>query len=184
MDLRYNGDKGKDCLLSVDCSDFEIAEPQPYVRKVNKKWYSYKFKGPGLRYEIAIVIMTGMIAWVNGPFPCGAINDTKIFMEGLCNELDDYERVEADEGYKSLDPEFCKTPYGYTSISDPERKELQNRVRARQETINKRLKQFGVLNRVYRHDIEDHMDIVHAISVLIQLQMMNGEPLFQIKNYS
>ena len=184
MDLRFDDDKGEDCLLSFDCTDLEIVEPSPYNRKVSKRWYSHKFKGPGLRYEIAIVISTGLIAWVNGPFPCGLFPDSKTFREeGLMKALPKGERVEADGGYKSLDPMYCKTPYGLTSKIKPERSKLSNRVRARQETINKRMKQFGILNHVYRHDINDHMSVFHAVAVLTQLEMINGQPLFEINNY-
>ena len=185
MELKYEKDTGEDCLLSVDCTDCEICEPGPYVKRVNKKWYSFKYKGPGLRYEVALVIKTGLIAWVNGPFPCGSFPDHKIFKYcGLKDALDINERVKADGGYKSLDPQFCKTPYGYTSIAHPERKRMASRVRARHETINRRLKKFNILTTVYRHSKNDHMDAFHAVCVVVQVEMLNGEPLFQIENYT
>ena len=62
------------CKVTVDGTDFRIQEPIPF----NPKWYSYKFKGPGLRYEVAICIKTGWIVWVNGPFPAGEWPNRKI----------------------------------------------------------------------------------------------------------
>ena len=141
MELRFEKDSGEDCLLSVDCTDCEICEPSPFVKNINKKWYSHKYKGPGLRYEVALVIKTGLIAWVNGPFACGSFPDKTIFRDhGLKDQLGEFERVEADGGYKNLDPEFCKTPYGYTSKAHPDRKKIASRVRARHETVNRRIK--------------------------------------------
>jgi len=48
--------------------DFRISEPKPF----NSKWYSHKFKGPGVRYNAGVFIQMGWIVWVNGPFLCGS----------------------------------------------------------------------------------------------------------------
>ena len=126
LSSRYEEDKGCDCLLSVDCVDFEIEEPYPYDRHWSRRWYSYKYKGPGLRYEVALCILTGSICWINGPFPCGMLNDWQIFKKGLMKFLDENERVKCDDGYSAGDPAYCKTPSG---IHHPEeRQEIQKRV--------------------------------------------------------
>jgi hypothetical protein len=59
----YERDNGSQCLVSVDGTDYAIREPSPF----NKKWYSHKMNGPGVRYEIAICIQTGVPVWTNGP---------------------------------------------------------------------------------------------------------------------
>jgi len=41
--------------FSVDGTDCQIQEPLLF----NAKWYSHKFKGPGLRYEVGVCISTG-----------------------------------------------------------------------------------------------------------------------------
>ena len=87
-------------------------------------WYSHKFNGPGLRYEVALAIRTGLIVWLNGPFPCGTFPDDKIFKGALVEMLDEKERVEADGGYFKYDPEFTKTPKSHYGNED--KKELQN----------------------------------------------------------
>ena len=45
-----------------------INEPTPF----NQSWYSYKFHGASLRYEIGVSIETAIIIWANGPLPCGS----------------------------------------------------------------------------------------------------------------
>lgn len=62
-----------------DGTDLKIREPQPF----NKKWYSHKFKGPGVRYEIGLSIRNGDIVWTSGSggFPCGDWADIKIARE-------------------------------------------------------------------------------------------------------
>jgi hypothetical protein len=54
-------------------------------------------------------------------------------------------------------------------------------VRRRQETVNKRFKQWGILVPTYRHDIVDHRDAFAAICVITQLVIRNGELLFEVE---
>ena len=149
-------------------------------------WFTHKFKGPGLRYEIALGIISGDIVWCNGPFPAGLHNDWDIFNNrGLRDSLEEHERVEADNGYKDGDPEVTKTPSGITHKA--EKKEFRNRVRARQETVNKRVKQWGVMgndSQAFRHDMDRHQSCFHAVLVITQLAIENGEPLFDVSEYS
>ena len=90
-------DKGNDCLVSVDGTDFQV--PQR-----DKEFYSFKFRKSALRYEVALCILTGDIVWINGPFPAGKYNDIEIFRNSLLSHLDQGERVEADDGYVGEHP--------------------------------------------------------------------------------
>ena len=96
-------DKGNDCLMSVDGTDFRIAEH-------GKKFYSFKFKKSALRYEVALCILTGDIVWINGPYEPGVWNDIAIFRDGIMHHLEDGERVEADDGYLGEAPKYVKCP--------------------------------------------------------------------------
>ena len=91
--------------MSVDDTDFKIQQPQIF----DKKWFSHKFKGPGLRYEVALNIQTGDIVWSHGPFPPGAYTDLAIFLQGLAHKLEPGERVEANKGYRGW-PLFIDCP--------------------------------------------------------------------------
>jgi hypothetical protein len=159
-----------------------VQEPFPFHIFYLPVWFSYKFKGAGLRYELALSIIHGDIVWLNGPFPCGACNNLTILQYGgLKDALEEGERVEADDGYAALDPEFVKTR---SSPFHPEEyKAVWNKVRARQEIVNKRFKQWGVIREVFCHDIMKHHMCFQAVAVLMQLSIENGEPLFQIKGY-
>jgi hypothetical protein len=39
-------------LMTLDCTDCKINEPFPF----NKKWLSVEFRGPGMKYEVAVSI--------------------------------------------------------------------------------------------------------------------------------
>ena len=64
-----------------------------------------------------------------------------------------------------------------------QREELQQRVRNRHETVNRRFKQFQVLKQMFRHDIVLHQSVFIAVAVLTQISIENGDELFEIDNY-
>ena len=181
LNNRFKNDSGEDCLVSVDGVDFMIEEPFPYTKDVSNIWYSQKFHGPGLRYEVGVGIKEGDIVWLQGPFPAGQHNDCTLFQDGLANYLDPFERVEADDGYRAADPEKVKSKSGFSHrYSSEEKLDVKNRVRARHETVNKRIKQFASLSSIFRHDLVKHSDFVYASVVLTQICIEMGEPLFQV----
>jgi hypothetical protein len=161
-----------------------INEPFPWNKHISPVWYSQKFDGPGVRYEIALAILSGDVAWVNGPFPCGMYNDYTIFeKKGLLDQLGENERVEADDGYSPLDPEFVKCPSG---IQHPEEKQaMRRRVMGRQETINKKLKEWGCMNKKFiQPDLSKHLDCFYTVMVIIQIGITQGEKLYEVDEYS
>ena len=86
------------------------------------------------------------------------------------------ERVEADDGYIGEAPLHVKCPKSFTNPQETEF--MQQRVRNRQETVNNRFKNWGVLRQRFRHDITEHGDCFRAVVVLTQLAINNGEKLF------
>ena len=96
-------DRGDDCLASVDCIDCQFQQIQidhpskPGKKTINKALYSFKFRGPALRYEVAISLLSNDIVWINGPFCPGDWNDLEIFRLNLRDQLEPGERIEADD---------------------------------------------------------------------------------------
>ena len=153
--------------MTVDGTDCPIREPQPF----SAKWFSHKFRGAGLRYEVpgvGVCIQTGNIVWVNGPFPAGAWSDLKIFKAKLAKHLPPGEMVEADGTYRH--PK-CRLPQEFVSYTD---KRAKNKARARHETVNKRLKQFEVLKQKFRHPICNHRPCFEAATVFTQQAFNRG----------
>jgi DDE superfamily endonuclease len=171
---RFKNDRGNWCLVTVDGTDFRICEPTPF----SSKWYSHKFKGPGVRYEVAVAISTGYIVSIQGPFPCGWFPDITIFRNHLIHQLLPGERVEADKGYRG-EPLYVSDPGDFTSLA---KKAAKAEARARHETINRRLKQWSCLKQVYRHDLEKHSVVLRAVAVLVQLNIKNFDHPWQV-NY-
>lgn len=57
---------------------------------------------------------------------------------------------------------------------------MHKRIMSRHETVNKRIRQFKILNDIFRHNIQNHPLIFHAIVNITQLMIENGEPLFKV----
>ena len=163
--------------MTIDGVDFEIREPYPFIKENNKIWFSHKFKGPGLRYEIAISIKSGDIVWFNGPFPCG-IPDLKIFRSSLKQHLGPGEKVIADRGYKGDTRTYIP---GDAKIKAKEK--INSILRARHETVNARLKNWGCLRQVFRHNRNKHHLLTKAVLVVTQISISIGNPLFQVTGY-
>ncbi|KAK4027025.1 hypothetical protein OUZ56_016043 [Daphnia magna] len=159
--------RGSNILVSIDGVDFRIMEPSPF----NPKWYSHKFHGPGLRYELAICIRTGDIVWAYGGLPCGEWSDLRLARDVFIFGLREGEKAIADRGYN--DPNFFDFPNGN---NDGKKKQ----VLARHETLNRRLKQFDCLQQRFRHDLYLHPLYFHSVVNLTQMMIDHGETLYSV----
>ena len=59
-------------------------------------------------------------------------------------------------------------------------RKFKRRAGARQETINARLKSFKCMSEKFRHTPNKHGLFFDAVIVILQFQMENGSPLFDI----
>jgi hypothetical protein len=113
-----------------------------------------------------------------GAVPCHKYADIKIFNKVLRYFLEPGERVEADEGYRGH-PDKIKCPGN--DANPAENQGMHGRVRARHETLNGWLKNWGILSQVFRHHIMMHGDVFQACTVVTQLTIQDGEPLFEVE---
>ena len=150
---------------TVDGTDFRICEATPFDRK----WYSHKFKGPGLRYEIALSIERGNIVWAYGLFECCAFSDLKIYRSRLKQCLMDGEKVVADQGHPNDTCSGNEVTDGTADFAF---------LRARHEATNKRLKQFNVLSSRFRHNLFLHQFCYFAVLDMVQISIEHGEEVF------
>ena len=154
----------------MDGTDCPIEEPQPWW----KGWYSHKFHGPGLRYEVA-VSLEGDIAHASGPWPCGTHPDLKIFREGgLMQKLHIDEMIIADKGYRG-EPEKVWLPGEGNSTQVKAHKF----VRSMHETMNGKLKNFKALSTKWRHELSEHPLAFYSVLVITQIGL-SSHPLFPI----
>lgn len=124
---------------------------------------------------MGVCIQTGWIVWKNGPYPCGAYPDLKITRERLVFEFDRGEMYVADRGYRD-GRLLALTPSGYNSPFES----MMSEARARHETVNCRLKSFKILSTPFRNEINKHWMCFHAITNMVQLELENDRPLYQV----
>jgi hypothetical protein len=89
----------------------------------------------------------------------------------------DWELVMADGTYIDLK---CCNKFNYKN--EPHKKAMA-KCRARHETINRRFKQYKVLQMIFRHHRDLHVHVFEAVAALVQIQMAMGKGPFQITDY-
>jgi hypothetical protein len=156
-------------LLLVDGTNFWIA------KDYSKPFWSYKFKQSGLRYEVGLSIQTGNIYWYGGPYAPGKWKDLAIFRDSLVSMLEPGERCKMDRGYQGIAPAYVKCP-GVVE-ADPNTTQIQQQVQSRQETVNKRFKNWATLSTVYHHNLLEHQTVFGATVILTQLSFA-ASPFF------
>ena len=85
-------------------------------------------------------------------------------------ELAEDEGVECDNYYKGEIQ--LKNPTVHQGFSFKRRKRL---VRARQENLFARMKQFNVLRAIFHHDWERHGSCFISVAIIVQLNMYHGK---------
>ena len=159
--------------VSNDGTDCAIKEIWPFDETI----FSKKLNGPGYKYEIGICIATGVIVWVNGPFKAGRHDKTIFEEDGLLDALEDGEGAEVNNGYQGLN-EFK----GPETAQNRLHRKQKNKVRARHEISNGELKQFAVLDQVFRHDPKKkHQMCFEAVAVICQLRHDFGGYRLQVE---
>ena len=164
---RFMNDLGNDARVTIDGTDMHCE------LRFDKRFYSHKFNKGGLKYELGLCIRSGSIVWINGPFRCG-MPDITVSRQAILYALSEDERVEADLGYRGEQLKI-NTP---NEFGKEDLEVMKSIARSRHETVNGRMKVFGVLAQRYRHDIQDHSRCFRAVAVIVQLNIETDAPLF------
>ena len=158
----------------MDGTHCRINEPRT---QPSAGWYSKKYNKAGLSYELGIAIRSNKLVWINGPFPAGQ-NDLAIYRKpnGLKTKIPPGKLVVGDEGYMGEDEQVStRNPF-----DSPELRNFKRRAKARHETFNGRIKNFKILDERFRHGVAKHQAVFEAVCVLVQYDMDNGHPMFDI----
>ena len=162
-------------LFSIDGTHCQIQEPKHETHTRDPAYYSHKFKRAAYNYKLVISVHTNQLVWMNGPFPAGK-NDLSVFQtKGLRNKMKANLRLVADGGYTGEAHLLTPNQYDNQAL-----KGFKSRARARHETFNSRIKVFKALAVPFRHKLDRHKCTFEAVCVLVQYQLENGSPLFDI----
>ena len=171
LEIRFKvANLGNDARVTIDGTDMHCE------LRFDKRFYSHKFNKGGLKYELGLCIRSGSIVWINGPFRCG-MPDITVSRQAILYALSEGERVEADLGYRGEQLKI-NTP---NEFGKEDLEVMKSIARSRHETVNGRMKVFGVLAQRYRHDIQDHSRCFRAVAVIVQLNIETDAPLFNVE---
>ena len=127
-------------LDGVHCYFHE--EKHPTLAK-NPKLCSYKFKGPGLAYELALHLWEPRLVRLNGPFD-GSTHDRAMYQSELQAKIPAGKKVVVDNGYRDkADPKLAPP----NSHDSEELRTFKARAKMRQESFNKRMKRFKCIDQ-------------------------------------
>ena len=109
--------------------------------------------------------------WASCPFQSGGNPDLAIFCSELRQKLENDELIIADGAYRDVS---CLYNDGF-----PLR--VLRIIRARQESLFSRLKNFNVLTQKFRQNLSRNKDGFFSILNLTQISLENGYPLFKVE---
>ena len=169
-------------ILTIDGTDCKIWERKHPRYNQDKKQCSQKMNHGAAKYELGICIRTAKCVWINGPHRGGESDINVLYKGGLIDKVKKGKKIVADRGYKC-----ANKPEVQAKISLPNEqydpKPLNNfksRARLRHETFNGRLKCFNVLVATFRQGFNKHKFVFEATAVIVQYQMDNGSPIFEV----
>jgi DDE superfamily endonuclease len=167
------GDDEAILFATIDGTHCKIFEPR---KDPGSKWYSHKFNGPGLTYELVIHVHTQKLLWVNGPYEAG-MSDLQVARQpdGILAKIPDGRKIIADKAYRGESNKFA-TPNEHDTINTAK---FKGRARARHETYNKRIKDYQIIRQQFRNNLIKHKTAFEAVCILVQYDIEHGNPLFE-----
>ena len=93
----------------------------------------------------------------------------------LANKIQEGKKVLADSGLKGSEKASTRMPGNSHKM-----KHFRSRAQGRQESLFKRFKDFGILRQRFRYGYELHKMVLLAVAVIVQYDMENGHPLFDV----
>jgi DDE superfamily endonuclease len=163
-------------LLTVDGVHCRIEEPQHPTKSKDPSYYSHKFRTAGVDYELGLSVFNNKLVWINGPMKASRHDVTVFRRAGLRAMIPDGHRVIGDSGYAG-EPTVVSTPNAHDPVM---LRRFKSRARARHEAFNGRIKNFKCLDERFRHSLKYHKGAFEATCVIVQYQIENGSPLFDV----
>ena len=166
---------GSICKMMINGTDFVINEPIPF----SKNWFTKKVEGPGTRHKVGVCIQTGWTHWWNGPFPCGAWPDLKMSREELI--------CRPHMGRSTVANKGCHRSWLHVALKKiasadrvPAFERMMAAARARHETINRKPKELGCLQKKWRYPKSKHHITFGAVANIVQLTIMEERSACQV----
>jgi hypothetical protein len=113
-----------------------------------------------------------------GTVPRRCVEQNNFFNSVLSHCLEPGERVEADNVYVG---HAYKIKCPNNDCNPAENLRMQGVARSCHEMLNGCLKNWGIQEKVYQHNITVHGTVFYTCAVITQLVIANSEPLFKVE---
>ena len=163
---------------SVDGSHKKSNEKRHETYRKDPKIFSIKHHCAGFNIQVVLHCFEDKILDIyverGGQNDMGNVNDSDLY-----NKIPEGKRCVVDGGYPNNE-KFS----GYNQFDTQEVKDLKKRIKARHETINKRMNDYKALENKWHHDRAKFPQCARAVGVLIQYGIEDtnpesGNPLFK-----
>ena len=187
-----NDPNGPKFVCTVDGKDQARQEVKHPNKNKDRRYYSHKFDGCALKWELGIAVFMPQIVHLAGPFR-GGKHDSSIY-KGEEDECDEALRLKLGvlEEYVSLESKIPEGKYGIAdgayeggkklalpkNADKKELKKFKSRARCRHESVNGRLCKFNIVDHRFRHSMQMQKIAFEAVVVVVQYQLDDGSPLF------
>lgn len=164
-------------IISVDGVHCRFHEVKHKTLSKDPKYFTYKFNGPGLAYELALDLFDSKLVWLKGPLPAGEKNDLGIYQSELKQKIPEGKKAITDGGYNDHKDSKLAQPNSH----DPdELRTFKARARMRQEAFHARIKRFDCLQNPFRHGMEQHGVCFLAVCILCAYELEFGTPMWDV----
>lgn len=164
-------------LVSVDGVHYRFHEVKHPTPSKNPAYFSHKYKGPGLSYELALHVFEPCLVWVRKN-PKTKDNDRKNFVAAIRNKIPNGKLTITDRAYRGRggDPKVSAP-----NLHDAEElKTFKAWAGMRQEHFHSRVKAFNCLTDNFRHNELRHQHCFEAVCVICQYDIELVSPLFDV----
>ena len=157
-------------IITIDGTHFRVCEPRHPEMRQDPKVYSFKHKTAGFNVQVAMSIRESRIVHIF--VSRGGQNDPgNLLASGLLDLIPNGKRAIVDGGYAN-----CEKLSGYNQFESDFTKDFKKRAKARQETVNKRLKDWNVLDHRFRHGVPKFESCFTSVAVLTQYSITDTDP--------
>jgi len=169
--------------LILDTTSCNIQTPSG-GKKLRRKFYSYK-KRYQMKYELAVGVRTGRIYWTRGAYPGSFSDSTIVQKSGFLSNLVDGEIVLADTIYniKKLSGHILaphkqvpkKQLSSYNLAGLLQRARFNKHIRGRRVVVERtlaRLKSFGALKQIWRHQLTLQPKLFNVLCKIVNLDLL------------
>lgn len=158
-------------VASVDGSHKKSNETRHPTLRKDPKTFSFKHHRAGHNVQVVLHCFLDKIMDVfiarGGQNDMGNVNDSQMY-----HKIPAGKRCVVDGGYVGKLDKFS----GYNQFDSEEVKHFKKRVKARHETINKRMNDYRVMDDQWRHNRDKFPACVRAVAILIQCGLEDTDP--------